>query len=157
MVIFSMRSRRVPALLLAAAGLLSACAVPVSRPPTLYQRLGGVEEVPRWVGKLIDRCATDPRTRRSFDGVKLAAVKESLAQQVCSIAGGGCRYEGETMERAHRDARIGAAEFDALVGLLREELDSAGVDPAAKNELLRLLAPMMRDIVTGARAAESRS
>jgi hemoglobin len=157
MVTFSMQPWRVAALLLGAASLLSACVAAVPESPTLYQRLGGVEQVPRWIGRLIDRSATDPRTRRSFEGVKLAALKESLAQQVCSIAGGGCRYEGETMERAHRDAKIGAAEFDALVSLLREELDRAGVDPAAKNELLRLFAPMKRDIVTGAGAAESKS
>ena len=101
------------------------------------------------VGRLVDRTATDSRTRRSFDGIKLKAIKESLAQQICSISGGGCRYEGETMAHAHADSKIVASEFDVMVGFLREELDRAGVDPAAKNELLRLLAPMKRDVVNG--------
>jgi hemoglobin len=62
------------------------------------------------------------------------------------------------MERAHRDAKIGASEFDAMVTILREELDRAGVDAQAKNELLRLLAPMKRDIVNGSHGAtEQRS
>lgn len=137
------------AILLAAAcaGFVPAHAAPPADVQTLYQRLGGTVGVALWVGRLIDRCAADPRTRRSFDGIKLAALKESLAQQICAISAGGCRYEGETMERAHRDARIGAGEFDALVSVLREELDRAGVEAAAKNELLRLLAPMKRDIV----------
>jgi len=34
------------------------------------------------------------------------------------------------------------------VDILREEMDRAGVDAGAKNELLKLLAPMKRDIVT---------
>ena len=51
------------------------------------------------------------------------------------------------MERAHRDAKISASEFDALVTMLREELDRAVIETGAKNELLRLLAPMKRDIV----------
>ena len=132
---------------------LTACAVVSAPPPTLFERLGGAPRVDAVVGRLIDRAATDPRTRRSFDGIKLKALKDSLAQQICSISGGGCRYEGETMARSHADLKIMAGEFDAMAGMLREELDRAGVDPGAKNELLRLLAPMKRDIVGGQPAA----
>ncbi len=137
------------------AACLAGCAAAPSAPPTLYERLGGAPRVEALVGRLIDRSATDPRTLRSFDGIKLKALKESLAQQICSISGGGCRYEGETMARSHADLKIVASEFDAMVGMLREELDREGTDPAAKNELLRLLAPMKRDVVGGAAAAGS--
>jgi hemoglobin len=146
-----------PVLAFLLAAIAAACASPPAQEPTLYQRLGGASQVTHVVGRLIDRSASDLRTRRSFDGVKLAALKESLAQQICSLAGGGCRYEGETMERAHRDAKIGASEFDAMVSILREELDAAGTDPGAKNELLRLLAPMKRDIVGGGGAPDAKS
>lgn len=132
------------------AALLAACAADPAQTPTLYQRLGGAEQVTRVVGRTIDRAASDARTRRSFDDVKLGPLKDSIVQQICSIAGGGCRYEGETMAKAHADAHIGASEFDALVTILREELDAAGTDPGAKNELLRLLAPMKRDVVSQA-------
>ena len=134
----------------ALAAALTGCATPVSAPPSLYDRLGGEARMTAVVSKLVERAAADPRTQRSFDGVKLATLKKSLGQQICSLAGGGCPYEGETMRDAHRDLRIAASEFDALVGLLRDELDRAGVDGGAKNELLRLLAPMKRDIVAAA-------
>ena len=134
----------------ALAAALTGCAAPVPAPPSLYARLGGEARLETVVSKLVERAATDPRTQRSFDGVKLATLKKSLAQQICSLAGGGCVYEGETMRNAHRDLRIAASEFDALVGMLRDELDRAGVDDRAKNELLRLLAPMKRDIVAAA-------
>jgi hemoglobin len=143
----SRAATRLSSLLLATA--LGACAVAPTTPPTLYQRLGGAPRIDLVVDRLVDRAAQDPRTRRSFDGIKLAALKESLAQQLCALSGGGCRYEGETMARAHADAAIAANEFDALVSILREELDRVDTDPAAKNELLRLLAPMKRDIVGG--------
>ena len=61
---------------------LAACAAAPAEPPTLYARLGGAPQVDALVGRLIDRTATDPRTRRSFDGIKLKALKESLAQQI---------------------------------------------------------------------------
>ncbi len=130
--------------------LLAACAVPPGVPPTLYQRLGGATNVAAVTSRTVDRAAADPRTRRSFDSIKLQTLKDSIAQQICSISGGGCRYEGETMANAHKEAAIRASEFDALVTILREEFDRSGTDPAAKNGLLKLLAPMRRDIVDDA-------
>ena len=132
---------------LAAALVLAACAHRSANVPTLYERLGGEQNVAQFVDRLVDRTTTDPRTARSFDGIRPKALKESIAQQICALAGGGCVYEGETMARVHADHHIRASEFDALVAMLREELDRAGVDDGAKNDLLKLLAPMKRDIV----------
>lgn len=131
---------------------LSACsntppAAPATSTTTLYQGLGGEAGIALVVSRTLDRSASDARTRRSFEGIKLAAIKTSLAQQICALSGGPCVYEGETMARSHKDAKITASEFDALVSMLREELDAAGVTASAKNELLRRLAPMKRDIV----------
>lgn len=131
--------------------LLSACAQiqsqPVPVPMPLFERLGGNAGVSKVVGLSLNRAAQDPRTQRSFDGIKIEAVQKSLTQQICSLAGGGCVYEGETMARSHQDLKITASEFDTLVEMLRQELDRAGIAAGAKNELLRLLAPMKRDIV----------
>jgi hemoglobin len=129
---------------------LAACAArDPSGTPTLYARLGGDPVVKRVVGETIDRSAADARTRRSFDGVKLERVKEKLAEQVCELARGPCRYSGDPMDQVHKGLRITEAEMNLLVQFLREALDGAGVRDAEKNELLRLLAPMKRDIVTG--------
>ena len=125
---------------------------------SLYQRLGGAGGVARLVHQTLARASTEPSTARSFDGIKLPALEQSLAEQICMLAGGGCRYQGANMadahKDAHKDARIRDSEFDAMVGILRVELDRAGVSTSAKNELLRLLAPMKREIIAkpGARA-----
>lgn len=131
---------------IAAALFLAACTTAPAG-DTLYARLGGAAGVAAVVDRTIDRSASDARTGRSFVDIKLQPLKDSIAQQICAVSGGGCTYEGETMARAHKDARITAAEFDAMVTILREELDRQGVGDAAKNELLRLLAPMKRDVV----------
>ena len=143
-----MRSARLAVLAISIA--LAACAgpsSPSSNSGSLYARLGGEPVVSQVVTRSIERAAHDPRTQRSFDGIKLAAVEKSIVQQICSISGGGCKYEGETMAKAHKDLKIRPGEFDALVDIMREEFDAAGVDAGAKNELLKLLAPMKRDIV----------
>ena len=132
-----------------AAGLLAACAGPDPRTqPTLYSRMGGDPVVKRVVSETIDRSATDPRTKRSFDGVKLQAVKDKIVEQICSLTGGGCTYTGDPMDKVHKGLKNTEAEMHLLVQFLRDSLDKNGVGTAEKNELLRILAPMKRDIVT---------
>jgi len=102
----------------------------------------------RVVHETIDRAAKDPRTSRSFKDVKLQNVKDKIVEQICSLTGGGCQYTGDPMDKVHKGLQNTEAEMDLLVQFLRDALDSAGVGTSEKNELLRVLAPMKRDIVT---------
>lgn len=129
-----------------ALALLMACATPSDHAP-LYKQLGGVTKIEAIADRTMDRVSTDPRGKRSFDGIKMATLKKSVAAYVCKVADGPCVYEGETMANAHAQSHITGSEFDLMVTILREELDRAGVSDAAKNELLRRLAPTRRDIV----------
>jgi hemoglobin len=127
---------------------LAACATPPTAQPTLYARLGGEPVVARVVSETIDQSATDPRTSRSFKDVKLQRVKDKIVEQICELAGGGCKYTGDPMDKVHQGLKNTEAEMNLVVQWLREALDRNGVQTAEKNELLRLLAPMKRDIVT---------
>lgn len=126
---------------------LAACTSAPSATP-LYQQLGGVEGIESISSAMLQRMATDPRTKRTFDGINLRTLSASLAAHLCKVADGPCAYEGETMRNAHADLGLGGSEFETSVQILRDELDRAGVSQGAKNELLRRLAPSRRDIVT---------
>jgi hemoglobin len=131
------------------AALVAACAAPDPyATPTLYTRLGGEPVMKRVVNETIDRAAKDPRTGRSFKDVKLQNVKDKIVEQICSLTGGGCKYTGDPMDKVHKGLQNTEAEMDLVVQFLRDALDSAGVGTSEKNELLRVLAPMKRDIVT---------
>jgi len=132
----------------AAVLLLGACAAPPSQSPTLWSRLGGEPVMKRVVGETIDRSANDPRTARSFKDVKLQNVKDKIVEQICSLTGGGCKYTGDPMDRVHKGLKNTEAEMNLLVQYLRDSLDRYGVGTREKNELLLILAPMKRDIVT---------
>jgi hemoglobin len=119
-------------------------------PPTLFDRIGGEAVLRPVVARVVDRTAADPRSHHHFDGVRLSYLKDSIYKFICRLGGGGCDYDGETMQRTHSHLRIRASEFDALVQVMREELDRAQVPQGPKNELLRKLAPLKRDIVGGA-------
>lgn len=138
---------------LSLSGLLatSFCAVaspadaPYSRP--LYARLGGAAVMTAVIDDLIERAAADPKLKRSFDRVDLARVKRLLVEQICSLAGGGCTYSGDSMHDVHAGLGIDQAEFYGLVEDLREAMRRHGVALRERNELLEILAPMKREIV----------
>lgn len=113
---------------------------------SLYARMGGTPVVTKIVDDFINTVTKDARTKRSFDGLNLKTLKGSIVSHICQLTGGGCVYEGETMVNAHRDANITEAEFDAFVGMFRQTLNQY-LPTAEKNALLKILAPMKRDIV----------
>jgi hemoglobin len=134
--------------LMLAALVLAGCAANPTQAPSLYSRLGGEPVVRRLVTETIDRAATDPRTSRSFKDVKLQRVKDMIVEQICALGGGGCKYTGDPMDKVHKGLKNTEAEMNLVVQFLRDACDGAGVRPREKNELLLLLAPMKRDIVT---------
>src|SRR5205085_4158934 len=74
-------------------------------------------------------------------------AKFFLVQQVCAVAGGPCTYKGNSMPKAHKNMKVTAGEFDALVGDLVASLDHFNVPAAEKNELLGVLGPLKSQIV----------
>lgn len=126
--------------------LLCGCSTP--RPsPSLYERLGGLPVITVVVDKAVDRHVADPRTRRSFEGVDLKALKASIVSQACEASGGPCKYQGKSMSKAHEGLDITPAEFDVAMGHIAQTLDELGVGRREKEEFLSLLRPMKNDIV----------
>jgi hemoglobin len=132
-------------LLLSLACLLSAAAT--AAPATLYERLGGQESVHAIAAALIDRVAADPEHGQSFKDTNLERIKTLLAEQICELSGGPCKYSGDPMREVHAGHHITQADFYDMVATLRDVLKERHVPLGATNELLRLLAPMKRDIV----------
>jgi hemoglobin len=120
---------------------------PASGAPTLYNRLGGDAGVHAIADELIDRVAADPVHGVSFRDTNLKRVKRLLAEQLCDLAGGPCHYSGSPMKESHAGLHITQADFYDMVGTLRTILHEHHVATGATNELLRLLAPMKRDVV----------
>lgn len=124
---------------------LGACATPTPAP--LYQRLGGEAGIEAVVNRTLTRMAQDPQAGRHFKGIKMPFLIQSVAKHICLVADGPCVYEGDTMLKSHASLQVRDSEFERMVTVLRQELDAAGVSTADKNELLRRLAPMKREVV----------
>lgn len=135
------------AICLALAGGIALPAAASNAAPRLFDRRGGLPAIQAVVGRTIDSAAQDPRTSRSFKDIKLDALKDSVATQLCEASGGPCKYEGESMVKAHKGLDITAGEFDAFALHLIAALDYYKVGAVEKDELLQLLGPMKSDIV----------
>lgn len=125
-----------------------AAAVAAASEASLYQRLGGDSTVARIVNETLTAVATDPRTRRTFEKVDMKRLQAKIVEHICALADGGCKYTGDNMKQSHAGLEITEAEFYLMVKELRNALDRH-VGEREKNELLKILAPMKRDIVTG--------
>lgn len=125
-----------------------------TREKTLFERIGGLPVLNAIVKDSLQQLSTNAKTKRSFEGVKLDKLQESIVSQLCYLTGGGCVYEGETMKNSHADAKITAAEFELFVDIHRKVFDKY-IGTREKNELLKILAPMRRDIVASEANAKS--
>ena len=134
--------------ILAGCGLLLVVGTSQAAPATLYERLGGEKAVVKFVDETINLTANDPKTKRSFDKINLVNLKKKIVEHICELTDGPCKYSGDPMKLVHKGMDITEGEFYGMVEHLRIALDRAGTDEGAKNELLRILAPMKRDIVT---------
>ena len=113
----------------------------------LYVRLGGSTGVAAIADTLIDRVVADPVSGPSFQDSKLDRIKRLLAEQICDLSGGPCHYSGDSMKEVHAGHHITQAQFYRMVETLRDILRERHVDQRSTNQLLRLLAPMKRDVV----------
>ena len=89
----------------------------------------------------------DPRMRPFFENVDQARVKLHLAEQFCTILGGGCAYTGRDMVASHEGLRVDRADFNALVEDLQVAMNRRKIPFRSQNRLLAVLAPMHREII----------
>lgn len=130
---------------------LSACAqhsTPMSESKTLYTRLGGQPAINMVVDDFVANVAADKRINRFFANANIPRLKQRLADQICAGTGGPCTYTGGDMKTVHANMGVTDRHFDALVEDLVMSLDKHKVPQQEQKELLGILGPMRKDIVT---------
>src|SRR5262245_57859440 len=116
--------------------------------PPLYYRLGGYDSILAVVDEAIKNIAADRRINRFFAGANIPRLRVQLANQICMASGGPCIYSGRDMKSAHAGMGIASSHFNALVQDLGKALNKYRVPAREQRELVALLAPTKKDIVT---------
>ena len=114
----------------------------------LYQALGGKPGLQALMDVFVAGLKADKRIGEQFKDTKSSFLASQLVDQVCMVTGGPCKYDGADMKTAHADMGITRANFNALVEVLQVSMDARNIPFSTQNQLLALLAPMHRDIVT---------
>ena len=114
----------------------------------LYKAFGEKPGLVALMDDFMVRLLADPRTGPHFKPANQQRVKEQLVDQFCALGGGPCVYKGADMKSSHANLDIKKSDFHALVEVLQVSMDSKGIPFRRQNEMLALLAPMNRDIIT---------
>lgn len=114
----------------------------------LYKAFGEKAGLVALMDDFMTRLLADPRTGPHFAPSNQQRVKEQLVDQLCVLAGGPCLYKGADMKSSHANLDIKKSDFHALVEVLQSAMDAKGIPFKKQGEMLALLAPMNRDIIT---------
>ena len=128
----------------------AALATQAKKEKSLYQRLGGYDDIAAVCDDFIGRLAAEPRFEKFFAGFSVDSKKrlrQHLVDQLCAATGGPCIYTGRDMKTAHQGLGLTEADWNTGVGHLVESLDKFKVGKREKNEVLTLIASLKKDIV----------
>ena len=125
---------------------LTGCTTPSSE-TSLYRHLGGQAGLDNITTEFIRNIAADPRVRPRFHNVDISRFKSGFETYLCAVSQGPCDYEGESMQVIHAGHDYTDKEFNAIVDLLVDAMETLDVPIGAQNRLLAQLAPSYGDIV----------
>jgi hemoglobin len=122
----------------APSGAHGAALQPQAKP--LYDRMGGMDVIDAVVADFVDvRLAKDDRVRDRFAKTDKRRLRALLADQICELSGGPCKYTGKSMPDAHAGLEIGEAELRVFLDDLRLSLVALHVPEREQSELIALL------------------
>jgi len=137
---------------------------------SLYERLGGAFAIAAVVNHFSDALVRNPVVgqgsknpelnqwhTRSLD--RLPGLKFMRTLWVCNVAGGPFQFTatrpGRTalgLEEAHRELHISPDEFDEVAAELARSLDTFGIPPREKGEVLAAFAAHKGEVTEGFKA-----
>ncbi len=141
--LFALRS------LLASALCVCATSVALAQAPNeaALAAFGGFTGLSKMTEDFVERVQKNPRIGRFFKEADTERIQAMLTDLFCDVLGGGCKYQGKSMQAVHANMKVASADFNVLAEELQNALTAANVPFADQNKLIAKLAPMHRDIV----------
>lgn len=131
-----------------ALAVFSLGAAPALAQTSMYDSLGGKASIAKVVDDFVGIVAADTRINFQFGKTDIPRLKAMLNDQLCGALGGPCTYTGRDMTAAHAGMGVTNAQFNAIAENLYVALEKNGVPYRTQNQIMAMLAPMQRQIVT---------
>lgn len=115
--------------------------------PTLYERLGGEENIRKIATTLFDTHGKNKIINARYVNSDRDKVIQLVFEFLCSATGGPQEYTGRDMLTTHRGMNISEEEFMAVLDDILIALQTHGIGQREQEELLLANYNLRRDIV----------
>jgi len=114
---------------------------------SLFQMMGGMDTVGKLSGTLLKSAASDPRLAGVLGKVDASAVAPKLADQMCSMLGGGCKAPLTDQQIATGAGKLNETQTKALGDNFSSSLKTVTDNPLVREGVSKAIAPKLGGIV----------
>jgi len=114
---------------------------------SLLQLMGGMDMVKKLSSNVLESSAKDPRLAGLLGKVDQDTVSPKLADQMCSMLGGGCKAPLSDQQIAAGSSKLDASQTKALGDNFSSSLDKVTSNPLVKEGVSKAIAPKLGGIV----------
>jgi hemoglobin len=114
---------------------------------SLYTQIGGQKAVDAAVDLFYTKVLADKRVNHFFEDVNMKRQIKRQKQFLGSALGGPIKYEGKTMEKAHKGMNLTPMHFGAIAGHLLATLNELKIDPKITSQVMTLVGSLKGKII----------
>ena len=114
---------------------------------SLFQMMGGMDTVSKLSSSLLQSSASDPRLAGPLGKANVSAVSPKLADQMCSMLGGGCKAPLTDQQIAAGASKLDASQTKALGDNFSSALNAVTGNPLVREGVSKAIAPKLSGIV----------
>ena len=135
---------------------------PTATGPSLYERLAGVNNIAMLMDDVIDRTYADPllnanpRIAEAHKRFPRQVYKYQATNLACMGTGGPCKYTGRSPKEAHQHLQITETEWQEMVKIFRDSMNSFKVPLKEQDEVVAILESSKADVVVSSGKSASR-
>ena len=115
---------------------------------SIYEQIGGHEELEAVVADFYDRVLADDELATFFSGTNMARLRGKQVEFFAAALGGPEPYTGAPMRKVHQGRGITAHHFTLVAVHLADTLATAGVADGIIEQILGAISPLRDDIAT---------
>ena len=114
---------------------------------SMFQMIGGMDTVKKLSTSVLESAAKDPRLAGALGKMDTSAATPKLADQMCSMLGGGCKAPLTNAQIAAGSSKLDSSQTKALSEHLGSSLDSVTNNSLVKKGVSKAIAPKLGGIV----------
>src|SRR5215831_13062658 len=116
---------------------------------SLFQMMGGMDTVKKLSSSVLESAAKDPRLAGVLGKADTGAMTPKLADQMCSMLGGGCKAPLTDQQVAAGSKKLDESQTKALGDHFGSALNGVTSNPLVKEGVSKAIAPKLGGIVGG--------